>query len=62
MVIYFHCMQWGWVSGFGCREGVEYVCGWAFVSGGVKNGSFHQVGIGVCCVRGEVVGRDKLLP
>jgi hypothetical protein len=32
------------------------VCGWAFVSGGVKSGSFHQVGIGVCCVWGRLLG------
>ena len=62
MVIYFDYVEWSWIGGLGCREGVGYACGWVFVSGGVKNGSFHQIGIGVCCVWGEVVGGDILFP
>ena len=36
--------------------------GRAFVNGGVRNGSFHKVGVGVCCLIGKVVRRDKLFP
>ena len=38
------------------------MCGWAFVIGGIKNDSFQQVGIGVGCVWGQVVGGDILFP
>ena len=62
MVIYFHYVLWGWINGFGCGEGIGFVCGWAFVSGGVRSGSFHCVGVRVCRVWGKVAGRDKLFP
>ncbi len=62
MVIDFHFVWWGWVGGIYYGEGVRYVCGWVFVSGGVGNNSFYYIGIGVCYVCGDVVGRDKLFP
>ena len=41
VVIYLHYVYRGWVRGFGCGKGIRYACGWAFVSGRVKNSSFH---------------------
>ncbi len=50
------------VSGVGCGEGIRYLCCRAFVCGGVSDGGFNYISVGVCSVWGKILGRDELFP